>query len=104
MEPEPQYVTTRRMTLASNILQDARHVQVISFDPPVDGGRDGVLYVRCPSREDYDGVRRFVDEERGSALKSVDGGVWYVHRLDDDAQPDQPFPQHIRIRVEWRYR
>ncbi len=103
MEPT-EYVTTKRMTLASNILQDARHVQVIDFDPPVDGGPHGLLHVRCPTEDDYWAIRRFVDEERGSALKAADGGVWYIHRLDDDAQVDQPFPQHIHVRVEWRYR
>src|SRR4051794_23067541 len=103
MEPTHQ-VVTKRMTLASNILQDARHVQVIDFDPPVDGGAPGQLHVRCPTEDDYRAVRRFVDEERGSALKSADGGVWYVHRLDDDAQLGRPFPQHVRITVEWRYR
>jgi hypothetical protein len=101
---EPEYVTTKRMTLASNVLQDARDIQVISFDPPTKEGREGLLVVRCPSEDDYRGVLRFLDEERGSALKSMNGGVWYIHRVAGDAQSGQPFPQHINFRVEWRFR
>jgi hypothetical protein len=102
MEPL-DHVTTRRMVLASNILQDQRYVQVISFDPPVREGGEGLLHVRCPSEVDYQVIRRFLDEEHGSALKSMTGDLWYVHRISDDAQLDEPFPQHVKIRVEWRF-
>lgn len=103
MEPL-EYVTTRRMTLASNKLQDACYVHAVAFDPPVDGGAEGLLHVRCSTEADYLGIRRFLEEEHGSALQSGDGGVWYVHRIDDDVDLGRPFPQQIRIRVEWRYR
>lgn len=92
------------MALASNILQDARYVQVISFDPPTEGGSHGTLYVRCTSEDEYQGIRRFLDEDHGSALKGMDGGVWYIHRLNDDADLRGRFPQHVRFRVEWRFR
>lgn len=78
-------------------------LDVIAFDPPNEDGKEGLLRVECRTGEDYSEIRGLVDEERGACLRSLDGGggIWYVHRLDDDAQPDRPFPQNISVRVEW---
>lgn len=100
----PDDAATERMVLASNKLQASRYVDVVSFDPPSEHGREGLLRVHCATRDDYREIRRFVDEEHGSALLPWGGARWYVHRLGDDARPTQPFPQNVDIRVERRYR
>lgn len=103
MEPL-EYATTRRMALASNKLQDACYIQVISLVPPSEDGGEGLLHARFSSELYYRRALQFLDEEHGSALNSMDGGQWYVHRLSDDVDLDRPFPQHVKIRLEWRFR
>lgn len=80
------------MVLASNKLQAGCSVQVISFTPPTKDGGKGLLRVHCATRDEYEEIRRFIDEEHGSALKSMDGGVWYVHRIDDDSSEARGVP------------
>lgn len=91
---------TERMLL--NFFRRLRVLDVIAFDPPAEDGKEGLLRVECRTEEDYLEIRGLVDEERGACLRSLHGGgVWYVHRLDDDAQPGRPFPQNVSVRVEW---
>lgn len=100
---EREYVTTRRVWLVSNVLQGGCQLQLISVKPPVEGGPEGLLVVRCPTAENYWEIRRFLDEERGSVLQAP-GAPCHVHRLEDDGEPERPFPQHIRFVVAWRHR
>lgn len=89
------------MMFGNNILQDGAKVQVIEFRPPTEGGSEGLLYVRCPTLDKYEELRRFVDEEHGSALMDGNGGRWYVHRISDDGRRDLPFPQEVAVKVRW---
>jgi hypothetical protein len=103
-EALPDDAVTQRMVLASNKLQGGCSVQVISFTPPTKDGGKGLLRVHCATRDEYEEIRRFIDEEHGSALKSMEGGVWYVHRIDDDSREAEAFPQKVTIQLEWLYR
>jgi hypothetical protein len=100
----PQDAVTQRMAFGNNYLQAGGWVQVISFTPPSQDGREGLLRVHCATEDEYRQIRRFVDEGHGSALKALDGGLWYVHRISDDARSGEPFPQNVNIHLEWRYR
>lgn len=91
----------QRMLFGNNFLGASHWVELIRFDPPTVEGTEGLLHVQCDTSEDYHQLRRFVDEEHGSALRSVDGGIWYVHRIADDGDPAQSFPQNVMVRVEW---
>lgn len=99
--PLPDDDVTQRMAFGNNFLQSGCFVDVISFEPPTENGAEGLLRVHCSTEEKYREVRRFLDEEHGSALKAFDGGIWFIHRVDDDAELDQPFPQNVSVRVEW---
>jgi hypothetical protein len=100
----PEDAATERMVLANGKLQARRYVDVVSFDPPSEGGDQGLLRLQCETKDDYRDIRRLVDEEHGSALLPWGGARYYVHRIDDDARPGQPFLQNVSIRLEWRYR
>jgi hypothetical protein len=100
----PEDTATERMVVGNNKLQANRYVDVVSFDPPSEEGDEGLLRVECASKDDYRDIRRFLDEEHGSALLPRGGGRYYVHRIDDDARPGQPFPKNVSFRMEWRYR
>lgn len=100
----PEDAVRFRMDFGNNFLKSGCSVEVIRFDPPSQDGTEGVLRVQCRTPEDYEQLRRFVDEEHGSALKSMEGGVWYVHRLADDGDRARPFPQNVSVRLEWLYR
>ncbi|TFV89901.1 hypothetical protein [Blastococcus sp. CT_GayMR16] len=100
----PPDSVTQRMAFGNNMLQSGCWVDVISFDPPTEAGAEGMLRVHCATEADYLEVRRFLDEEHGSALKSTNGGLWYVGRVSDDAAPVGEYPQNVNFRLEWRHR
>lgn len=103
-EPVPPGQPTSIMWFGNNFLQAGGPVQVVKFQPPTRDGGEGRLRAWCDSQSDYEQLRRFLDEEHGSALSTVDGSgqQWYVHRIDDDADERQPFPKAVTVRLQWR--
>ena len=98
----PADSVTRRMMFGNNYLQSGCLLHVIDFDPPSPAGEHGSLRAEVGSAKEYDEIRRFLDEEHGSALSSLDGtGQWYVHRLSDDGKPKAVFPQKVNFQIEW---
>jgi hypothetical protein len=101
VETEPTDEVRERMLLGNDYLRAAYWVEVIQFDPPDKDGGPGLLRVQCDTAEDYQQLRRFLDEPHGSGLKSLRGDVWLVHRISDNGQVDQAFPQKFNVVVEW---
>jgi hypothetical protein len=90
---------TQRMLL--NYLERLRYIDVISFSPPTTTGQAGILIVYCRTKVDYLEILRLVDEDHGACLRALsNGGLWYIHRLHDDAHLHRPFPQNVNLRVE----
>ncbi len=101
VETEPTDEVRERMLLGNDYLRAAYWVEVIQFDPPAKDSGPGLLRVQCDTAEDYKQLRRFLDEPHGSGLKSLGGDVWFAHRISDDCQVDQAFPQKVNVEVEW---
>jgi hypothetical protein len=100
----PDYAPRFRMSFGSNFLQSGCWVNVIQFEPPAeDGSAEGLLRVHCETLEEYRELRRFTDEPHGSALKSVEGSMWFVQRVADDGQQARSFPQVVTFRLRWHY-
>jgi len=62
-----------------------------------------MLRARCDTAQDYEELRRLVDEPHGRRLLDPVGGYWDVHRIADDGWPDETFPQEVNFQLEWRY-
>jgi hypothetical protein len=101
VETEPTDEVRERMLLGNDYLRAAYWVEVIHFDPPAKDGGPGLLRLQCDTAEGYQQLRRFLDEPHGSGLKSLRGDVWLVHRISDNGQVDQAFPQKVNVVVEW---
>lgn len=98
----PDYAPRFRMSFGSNYLQSSCWVNVISFSPPAeDESVEGALRVLCETSEEYHELRRFTDEPHGSALRSMEGPMWFVQRITDDGEQAQSFPQIVTFRLRW---
>lgn len=98
----PDYAPRFRMAFGNNVLQSGCWVNVISFTPPTeDGSTEGTLRAYCETLEEYHELRRFTDEPHGSALRSMEGPMWFVQRLTDDGEQAQSFPQVVTFRMRW---
>jgi hypothetical protein len=92
------------MWLGNNYLQAGGPVQALYLLPPSPEGGEGRLTAWCDSEEEYESLRRFLDEPHGSALSRTDGSgqQWrYVQRIEDDGEGGRPFPKAVTIRLRW---
>lgn len=98
----PDYAPRLRMAFGNNVLQSSCWVNVISFTPPSeDGSTEGLLRAYCETRDEYDELRCFTDEQHGSALRSMEGPMWFVQRVADDGQQAATFPQVVTFQLRW---
>jgi hypothetical protein len=103
-EPIPPGQPTHLMWFGNNFIQAAGPVQVVDFLPPSSDGGEGRLRAWCDTADEYEQLRRFLDEPHGSALSRMDGSgqQWYVQRIEDDGEGEMPYPKAVTFRLRWR--
>jgi hypothetical protein len=91
------------MAFGNNFLQDADAAEFDSTHPRRTAPK-GFFASSARSWRTIDSSGVSLTKRTGSSLTALDGGVWYVHRLADDGDPDQPFPQVVSLRIGWLQR